>query len=347
MEYKRKLVVATLLFAMLLARCGVIIEQSVLEANAGQLAVEDVQEYRDLPSYSDPRAFISWIPGKPDLLAQTWNETIWRYDLRTGVIEKTLPFEQYIDEESGFTRYGPVTFWTHEGNRVVGEAFHMHWEGRSPITDSIPFIIDLEEGESRLYPTPNGGFARVLAISPDGEQAVVEELASFPLGISQYLLDLQTGEWTRLSLSEEGDLFSVAAWTPNRDFLVVNEVRRAITDDPFSTPFSSIYIVRLDGTGKRYIVKDRIDIEGIALSPDGNKIAWTERIDEELADRRFVIASIDGSEEKELLVSSEHELNFFLKSNLAWSEDGTKIAFTARSSGDVHIWVITLRVVEG
>jgi TolB protein len=112
------------------------------------------------------------------------------------------------------------------------------------------------------------------------------------------------------------------------------------TDRGGNVDNTEIYSIRADGRGRRALTRNLGADGGAAWSPDGRRIAfWSERFEGRQRVRGLYVMRADGSGGRRLspryLVVAEDA-----EGGVAWSPDGSHIAFEAARSLRTGIWVV-------
>lgn len=118
--------------------------------------------------------------------------------------------------------------------------------------------------------------AEALDLSPDGSM-----IAFLPDFGTVRILDVASGEVTRLTITNLGGGKSDVAWSPRGDKLAV-------------TAAAGIYVVRAEGGRARRVVR-AFGADGVAWSPDGRRLAFSARPQRDVEARTDIfIVGVNG-----------------------------------------------------
>lgn len=224
-------------------------------------------------------------------------------------------------------------------------------------------IPALGGAERKIY--ENASYAS-FSFTPDGEKMAVADLDNSKNEAGIFLLDLRTGEKTRLTAPKDHSVDHTPRISPDgnslafiryynslkREIFVVRigggETRQITNDDAriyglawkpdsqtlfFSsfrtTGHLNLWQIAADGAGKpQLITTGSKNIDELAISPDGKTFAYVEETTDEN------IRKISSGETDGLLIRSsraDHSPQF--------SPDGNKIAFASERTGNYEIWI--------
>ncbi|MHB8464519.1 MAG: hypothetical protein ACYDH6_21995 [Acidimicrobiales bacterium] len=149
-------------------------------------------------------------------------------------------------------------------------------------------------------------------------------------------LDLSKG--TEVHPTSGGDNFSVS---PDR-----SRVAMEFRTDPAS-PAEPVFIAGAGGTSPRQVSDPQVDKSEGALtwSPDGSRLAYISQIAQPSGanSEEVVVVNADGTGRRQLTTGADIHIGT-PSTNLAWTGDGTRIAFVAGSNGSA---VRTVDVATG
>ncbi|MFN2391024.1 MAG: LpqB family beta-propeller domain-containing protein [Pyrinomonadaceae bacterium] len=165
--------------------------------------------------------------------------------------------------------------------------------------------------------TTNGKVSRA-ALSPDGKlfAYVTNDLGSRTLWLGQ----IEGGNDIVLRPAAEA-VYSELAFSPDSSQLYFS-----MRDD--KNPKSALYKMPVFGGAQQKVLDE---ISSFSLSPDGKRIAFGQRSEEEGKDS-LIIASTDGSERRE--VASFPKTQSFIFDTISWSDDGNRLALSGVGDGE-------------
>jgi dipeptidyl aminopeptidase/acylaminoacyl peptidase len=166
--------------------------------------------------------------------------------------------------------------------------------------------------------------------SPDGERVLVLR-AENNVRASLLLVEVRSGEARRLTPEQhEGHgTYAAPAFGPGGAGIYVLGDR--------GREFTTLAYIDLASGDERYLRDDPWDLEALALTPDGTRLALV--FNENGASRLELFDVTDGWERRQALPAPE--LPMGVARELMWSRDGRKLAFTldpAAGNPDVWIW---------
>jgi Tol biopolymer transport system component len=164
------------------------------------------------------------------------------------------------------------------------------------------------------------------AWSPDGTRLVFAAPEGAPEG-SLDTVEVPSGERSLLARlpDEDWELTERVLWSPDGAHIAVL-IRKA------SNEAGRLYVMDADATNIR-VVADDYDPLGVAWSPDGTRLVFGEGSEAE-GDVRIRVATI-GAASTEIGSASFSGCTYNYECTLAWSPDGSQIAFRKARSGEV------------
>jgi dipeptidyl aminopeptidase/acylaminoacyl peptidase len=184
------------------------------------------------------------------------------------------------------------------------------------------YIRDVDGGnEERVYEQDGSNF--VSDWSRDGHYLLIYRLTG-SRDSELFLLDLQSGEATHLTPHQGLALYGSARFAPDAQSVYL------VTD----TGSEFLRAARMElGTHEiTFLTPDDRDVESVALSPDGSKLAMVRNLD---GFSQLAVRPVDGTEERVV-----PGLPRGVIAQPTWDRDGTRLAFTFTSPADnPNIWI--------
>jgi Tol biopolymer transport system component len=231
-------------------------------------------------------------------------------------------------------RVGPSVSWSPDGSRIAFRLFNdaagiylMNRDG-SGLTQLVELPRDRGVGM---------GFSAALDWSPDGSQLAY----SYPHNDVQaplYVVDTADGDVRNLTGPDAADgVTHTVAWSP--DGSAIAFVRTATGGLPRG---STLFVMNADGTAVRQLPtgsEPNPQVTGIAWSPDGSMLAFTQEMGDaaDPAPHRRVlrVVNADGTGLRDLTAPLDGGCCNWVSPDerLAWSPDGTSVAFLRWDEG--------------
>ncbi len=189
---------------------------------------------------------------------------------------------------------------------AIGGGFVWQKQRQSNLPPAVPFA------QAQVKQLTTNGKVSIAALSPDGKlfAYVVDDAGKRSLWLGQ----IEGGNDIELRPPMEVR-YHTLAFSPNANFVFFS-----MRDD--ANPNSALFKVPALGGASEKIADS---IQYFALSPDGKKIAFVRRNDEDKKDS-LVIANTDGSEKRE--IASSPQSQSFISDSVSWSADGKRIALS-------------------
>ncbi|EFH85503.1 alpha/beta hydrolase family protein [Ktedonobacter racemifer] len=191
------------------------------------------------------------------------------------------------------------------------------------------YEMQVSTGECRLLLEQDGSNMPV-RYSPDGKQVLVRRVESLSRN-ALILIDIDSGEARDLTpdLGEGAALHATPFWSADRKglYLLCNRER----------DFLSLAYLDLATTELRYLSDIPWDVEALAVTRDGASLAMV--INEDGISRLELFDVAQGWEQRHVLLAPTLPKSVVL--DLAWSQDGAKLAITlsgADEPTDIWIW---------
>jgi dipeptidyl aminopeptidase/acylaminoacyl peptidase len=188
---------------------------------------------------------------------------------------------------------------------------------------------DLASGETHLWPLPDGT-NWALRYSPDGQRILATRVETF-FRDRLYLINRATGETRAITreITAPHGLHNSPAWAADGQSLYL------LTDE--EREFINLARLDLDSGELRYLVEEAADCEELAISRDGRKLALTTNLD---GSSRLDAYDISGGWEARQRIDFDMPDRSVI-SELRWSHDGRKLAFTQESSAAPRdVWAL-------
>ncbi|MBI4234459.1 MAG: S9 family peptidase [Chloroflexi bacterium] len=299
-------------------------------------------------------AFLTDITGTPQ---------VWAVDTRSGWPDQVT----FFDERVGLAEYSPtedlLVFAMDQGGSERHQLYLASGDGRSlvPLTQQPeaihtfgawspdgkaiafaanrrnPAFFDIyvqETSATEARPVlQQDGSNSVASWSPDGRYLVVSR-SNTNLDNDLYLLDLKTGEAHLLTPHRREAAYIEPRWARNGKglYLAADQGRDLLG------------LAYLDlGTGRlRYLVTGPGDVESLALSPGGRRLAYARN--QEGYSHLYLRDLRQGTEVEVAGLARGTLLDPRWASETTWSPDGSRLAFTFSSpSHTPDVWVYDMR----
>ena len=290
--------------------------------------VHAVYDHRTMSADGVKIMAVSSDGGDPALIAEPPGDA-WR------VTEGTFPNDVRNGE-----RAGPAVVWSPDATQIAFRLFNdapgiylMNRDG-----SGLKQLVALEEDRDSGM-----GFSAALDWSPDGNELVY----SYPYARVRsplYVVDTADGTVRSLTGPDAADgVTHTVAWSP--DGSTIAFVR---TDEGGLPRGSALYVMNADGTDLRLLStgsEPNPQVTGIAWSPDSSTIAFTQDMGDEgdpAPHRRVArVVNADGSGLRDLTEPVDGGCCYWVSPDerVAWSPDGTSVAFLAWS-GEREIVVV-------
>jgi Tol biopolymer transport system component/DNA-binding winged helix-turn-helix (wHTH) protein len=186
------------------------------------------------------------------------------------------------------------------------------------------FLLSLENAARRKLTAPPGGTTGDYypAFSPDGTRLAFARALSFS-ATDLYVLRLPGGPPQRLTF--DGLTIDGVAWTSDSREIVFSSRRGG--------SFNSLWRIRADGGNPERVSAFGEDVISPAISRDGNRLAYTRRLDD------MNIWDVALAANGQVTSRAPRIASTFRDSDPDFSPDGRRIAFTSGRNGSFGIWV--------
>ena len=210
--------------------------------------------------------------------------------------------------------------WSHDGDRF---AFASNRRDESSFDVYVQRRDETGDDAERVY--ESDGWLSPTGWSPDDSKlALHESHSNFDHDV--YVLDLETGDCTKLTEDLTEVRFGSVTWAPNGDLLVCTDVDA-----------DTLYLARMDPeTGDVEVVEEGGDwnVETVAVDHDHDTLAYARNVDG-YSEVTLADISPDG-----LDPYPQPELPTGMLSGLSFGPDGDRVAFSLSASTDnsnVHV----------
>src|SRR5262245_5236288 len=210
--------------------------------------------------------------------------------------------------------------WSPDGERLAVSSWNPPQE---PETFSL-FLVDRETGEKKKLTSPQAGTRgdRFPAFSADGKTVAFFRFISDAVG-DLYLVSVAGGEPKRLTFDDAGAISPT--WTPDgRDILFLS------TRDGDST--AGLWRNSANGGAPKKVEAIGQRIGNIAISPQGNRLAWTHGTND-FNIWQYNLTGPATQRQQEFLASTQYDVS------PQYSPDGKRVVFASDRSGSWEIWV--------
>jgi Tol biopolymer transport system component len=229
--------------------------------------------------------------------------------------------------------YAPV--WSPDGRRI---AYISEREG----TTGAIYVVHADGSGLLKLALPDmsvGGFATPMTWSPDGRYLVVSHPAhetARGIDSSLFLFNTDGSGFTQLTDGSDNS----PSWSPDGQWIAF--IRRTVLNE---NQIYQVFLVNSDGTGLRQLTfAPEINSDRPVWSPDSQRMAY---FSVELVDGKHTLSlkvvSVDGSAPVKLADLGEINLDdsgvFMSLGGLAWSPDGTRLAYVLPSGAVDHVVV--------
>jgi Tol biopolymer transport system component/DNA-binding winged helix-turn-helix (wHTH) protein len=210
--------------------------------------------------------------------------------------------------------------WSPDGEWLAVSSWNPPQE---PETLSL-FLVERETGEKKKLTSPQAGTRgdRFPAFSPDGKTLAFFRFISDAVG-DLYLVSVAGGEPKRMTFDDAGAIYPT--WTPDgRDILFLSTRDGASTAGLWRIPATGGAPEKVETIGQR--------IGDIAISPQGNRMAWTQGTND-FNIWQYDLTGPATQRPQELIASTQYDVS------PQYSPDGKRVVFASDRSGSWEIWV--------
>ena len=209
---------------------------------------------------------------------------------------------------------------TPDGGRLIyaanaGDPAHMHVH-----------VLDLDNGQTRTLLTGEG-WRDVHACSPDGRHVVVQDCRDGMFDMRLRLLDLEDGSVADLCPHDGRARYLSPQWSPdsNRLYLCTDQGR----------DFLGVAVLDLADGSLNWLIRSDWDIEEIALSKDGRRLAFVTNED---GYSRLRVRDLESGRDR---VVPDHAPG--VVQSPVWRPDGGALAFCLGGNcrnPEIHLWAL-------
>ncbi|GGJ15075.1 peptidase S9 [Halobellus salinus] len=262
--------------------------------------------------------FVSWSPERHEFvfgMDEGGNERaqLHRYDLASGEVTNLTATPEAKHRWGGWSHDGDRFAFT--SNRRDASVFDVYVQGRDDVGDGAEPVY---EGDGWLTV---GGF------SPDDSSLLVSEAYS---NVDQdvYVLDVDTGELTRLTPHEGTVRFRSAEWGPDGESVYLVSDRESNTLDLWRVTVA-------DGTFSLVASDPEWGIDGVAVDDESGRVVYTTNVD---GYTELAVGDLDGDTIDPLPTP---DLPRGIAGGVAFDPDGDRFAVTVTRRGSpANVYVV-------